>query len=321
MLGWIARDIDFEEAVEGDSSFLSLLREALGEFQAVERMQAGEVAGNEFGFVRLQVPDEVPFQSLACELWNLSKRLLRGIFTEYTLAGGDGRGNRLHRLIFTYGDQFHLLRRPPGARRRGVDLSPQAFKICGDHTVHWIHVYQYNLRTCHKRESKRVQKHPFYPVSGLNLSTMSLIGARKISSLLSALKLSELGMPPDVARLPEIVAAWTQAVGPVLAEQVRPIRYTEGKLLLRASSPVWVSKVRHLHETLTQELRQQPLFRELRGLEVRAAPRQSAKKENRSSAARELSTDTRQLLNAISNEIADPDLRAALARLARKPNP
>lgn len=150
---------------------------------------------------------------------------------------------------------------------------------------------------------------------------MSLIGARKISSLLSALKLSELGMPPDVARLPEIVAAWTQAVGPVLAEQVRPIRYTEGKLLLRASSPVWVSKVRHLHETLTQELRQQALFRELRGLEVRAAPRQNAKTDKRSSAPRELSTDTRLLLNAIANEIADPDLRAALARLARKPNP
>lgn len=150
---------------------------------------------------------------------------------------------------------------------------------------------------------------------------MSLIGARKISSLLSALKLSELGMPPDVARLPEIVAAWTQAVGPVLAEQVRPIRYTEGKLLLRASSPVWVSKVRHLHETLTQELRQQPLFRELRGLEVRAAPRQGARTEKKSSAPRAISTDTRQLLKAISSEIADPDLRAALARLAGKPKP
>jgi len=148
---------------------------------------------------------------------------------------------------------------------------------------------------------------------------MSLIGARKIGSLLSALKLSELGMPPDVARLPEIVAAWTQAVGPVLAEQVRPIRYTEGRLLLRASSPVWVSKVRHLHETLTQELRRQPLFRELTGLEVRAAPRQGKRSETKSSAAHELTADTRQLLNAISNEIADPDLRAALARLARKP--
>lgn len=147
---------------------------------------------------------------------------------------------------------------------------------------------------------------------------MSLIGARKIGSLLSALKLSELGMPPDVARLPEIVAAWTQAVGPVLAEQVRPIRYTEGRLLLRAASSVWVSKVRHLHETLTQELRRQPLFRDLIGIEVRAAPRQTKRSEAKSSAARGLSADTRQLLDAISKEIADPDLGAALARLSRK---
>ena len=147
---------------------------------------------------------------------------------------------------------------------------------------------------------------------------MSLIGARKIGSLLSALKLSELGMPPDVARLPEIIAAWTSAVGPLLAEQVRPIRYTEGKLLLRASSAVWVSKVRHLHETLTQELRRQPLFRELIGIEVRAAPRQRSAPGIKTTTARELSAETRQLLDAVSVETDDPDLRAALARLARK---
>ena len=148
---------------------------------------------------------------------------------------------------------------------------------------------------------------------------MSLIGARKIGSLLSALKLSELGMPPDVARLPEIIAAWTNAVGPVLAEQVRPIRYTEGKLLLRASSAVWVSKVRHLHETLTQELRRQALFRELIGIEVRAAPRQRPAAGIKTKSARELSVETRKLLDAVSVETDDPDLRAALARLARKP--
>ena len=148
---------------------------------------------------------------------------------------------------------------------------------------------------------------------------MSLIGARKIGSLLSALKLSELGMPPDVARLPEIIAAWTSAVGPVLAEQVRPIRYTEGKLLLRASSAVWVSKVRHLHETLTQELRRQALFRELIGIEVRAAPRQRSTPGIKTTTARGLSAETRKLLDAVSVETDDPDLRAALARLARKP--
>lgn len=148
---------------------------------------------------------------------------------------------------------------------------------------------------------------------------MSFTGAKKIGSLLTPLSLRELGMPPDVARLPEIAAAWSQTVGESLAAQVRPIRYTGGKLMLRASSTVWVSKVRHLHETLTRELRQHPLFRDLVGLEVRAAPRASAARGDRSPALRAMSSDTRHLLDAVSADIADPGLRAALARLGRKP--
>ena len=148
---------------------------------------------------------------------------------------------------------------------------------------------------------------------------MSFTGARKIGSLLSPLTLRELGMPPDVARLPEIVAAWTKVVGVGLAAQVRPIRYTGGKLMLRASSAVWVSKVRHLHETLTQELRRQPFFRDLTGIEVRAAPHSRSAAGDKSPAPRALSADTRQLLDSVSADIADPDLRAALMRLGCKP--
>ena len=155
--------------------------------------------------------------------------------------------------------------------------------------------------------------------AGVDCKSMSLIGARKIGSLLSPLSLRGLGMPPDVARLPEIVAAWTEAVGAGLAAQVRPIRYTGGKLMLRASSTVWVSKVRHLHETLTQELRRQPFFRDLTGIEVRAAPHKRSPQDVKAPAARVLSADTRQLLDAVSADIADPDLRAALVRLGRKP--
>ncbi len=148
---------------------------------------------------------------------------------------------------------------------------------------------------------------------------MSLIGARKIGSLLSTLSLRELGLPADVARLPEIIAAWTEVVGANLAAQVRPIRYTGGTLMLRASSTVWVSKVRNLHETLTLELRRQPFFCDLTGIEVRAAPRARPPQGNPSPATPALSAETRELLDSVSADIADPDLRAALARLGRKP--
>lgn len=148
---------------------------------------------------------------------------------------------------------------------------------------------------------------------------MSFFGAKRIGSLLTPLTLRELGMPADVARLPEITAAWTEAVGAELAAHVRPIRCVGGRLVLRASSAVWVSKVRHLHDTLLRALRRQPLFRDLAGLEVRAAPLDGGAKRKPPRVARNLSGATRRLLDTVAADIADPGLRAALARLARKP--
>lgn len=147
---------------------------------------------------------------------------------------------------------------------------------------------------------------------------MSFNGARKIGSLITPLTLRELGMPPDIARLPEIAAAWSVAAGPELAAHVHPIRYTDGKLVLRAASAVWVSKVRHSHETLTRALRAQPLFKELTGLEVRAAPLDLGRRKTPVQRAQALSTDTRALLESVAGDTADPELRAALARLSRK---
>lgn len=147
---------------------------------------------------------------------------------------------------------------------------------------------------------------------------MSSHGARKISTLITPLSLRELGMPADVARLPEIRAAWCEAVGEPLAGHVHPIRYTHGRLVLRADSAVWVSRVRHLHETLGARLRATPLFRELVGIEVRAAPREhGAARRAAVRRPRALSGTTRALLEAVAADIADPSLRAALARLGR----
>lgn len=150
---------------------------------------------------------------------------------------------------------------------------------------------------------------------------MSNFGTRKISSLITALSLRELGLPADVARLAEITAAWSEAVGEELAGHVHPIRYLGGRLVLRADSAVWVSRVRHSHETLSRQLRRTPAFRDLIGLEVRAAPlaRQGSRGPRR--APRALSDDTRRLLQAVAGDIADPQLRATLMRLSHSPRP
>jgi len=147
---------------------------------------------------------------------------------------------------------------------------------------------------------------------------MSFFGAKRIGSLITPLTLRELGMPPDIARLPEIAAAWGEAAGPDLAAHVHPIRYTDGKLVLRASSSVWVSKVRHSHETLTRALRAQSLFKELIGLEVRAAPLDLGRRKQPAQHVPALSTETRSLLASVAGDITDPALRAALTRLGRK---
>src|SRR5512135_2550580 len=144
---------------------------------------------------------------------------------------------------------------------------------------------------------------------------MSFQGVRKIGKLITPLTLRELGMPADVARLPEITGAWAAAVGPTLADHVHPIRYTGGKLVLRASSTVWVSKVRHGHEALIRTLRAVPFFHDLIGIEVRAQPLNQCLRRDPRRVRRELSKPTRRLLESVAEHTADPEMRAALLRL------
>jgi len=146
---------------------------------------------------------------------------------------------------------------------------------------------------------------------------MSYHGIRRIDSLITPLTLRELGIPADIARLPEITSAWTAAVGEPLAAHVHPIRYSAGRLILRASSAVWVSKVRHIHDTLIQKLRTHPLFRELIGLEIRATPQDRRLRQERLRVTRNLSPETRRLLESVADDTADPALSEALRRLAR----
>jgi hypothetical protein len=151
--------------------------------------------------------------------------------------------------------------------------------------------------------------------------SMSYHGIRRINSLITPLTLRELGMPADIARLPEISDAWIDSVGTALAEHVQPIRYTAGKLVLRASSAVWVSKVRHTHDTLIRKLREHPLFRDLIGFEVRASPLDRALRKEPRRVPRNLSAGTRRLLESVAADTADPALRAALIKLARHSRP
>jgi len=146
---------------------------------------------------------------------------------------------------------------------------------------------------------------------------MSNFGARKIGSLLTSLSLRELGMPSDVARLAEITLAWREAVGDPLAQHVHPIRFNRGRLVLRADSPVWVSRVRNAHETLSRQLRGHAMFRELVGLEVRAAPLERVPARKKPHRRHDISERSLELIRRVAADIADPELRQTLRKLSR----
>lgn len=148
---------------------------------------------------------------------------------------------------------------------------------------------------------------------------MSLRGPRKINSLITPLALRELGMPADVAQLPEITAAWLEVVGADVAGRVRPIRYHGGRLVLRATAAVWVSKLRHSHDTLIRQLRRHDQFRDLVDFEVRAEPLERTMRRNTARAVPGLSEETRRLLTNVAADLDDPELRRALQRLGNKP--
>jgi len=147
---------------------------------------------------------------------------------------------------------------------------------------------------------------------------MGLSGARRIGSLITSRTLRELGMPADVARLSEITAAWVETVGEGLARHVHPIRFVMGRLVLRADSAVWVSRVRHSHDSLLHTLRQHKLFQDAIGLEVRAAPVERLRERAHSRQRPGLSAETGKLLEAVARDVNDPALRDALLRLGKR---
>jgi len=123
-------------------------------------------------------------------------------------------------------------------------------------------------------------------------------------------------MPLDIARLPEIAAPGVNdaRLGCTCLRFATPTASWCFAGLIR----VWVSKVRHSHETLTRALRAQKLFKELIGLEVRAAPLDLGRTESNPHNACRHSPRIRANCWIRGGDIADPELRAALTRLVVK---
>ena len=142
--------------------------------------------------------------------------------------------------------------------------------------------------------------------------------AKKLASYLTDSVLQRLGITLDRAQQQALEQAWTAASGQPLAGHVRPLRYTDGCLILQAESPVWASKLRHQPQRLISALRRHAIFHELTGVQVRVVPiEQDAAAPRQQRSVRKLSPQTKALLDSVAEHTPDEGLRDALRRLGK----
>ena len=142
--------------------------------------------------------------------------------------------------------------------------------------------------------------------------------AKKLASYLTDAALRRLGIALDRDQQHALEQAWLASADQPLAAHVRPLRYTDGCLILQAESPVWASKLRHQPQRLISALRRHAIFHELIGLQVRVVPIEQAVVPSRHKRpAPKLSPHTKALLDSVAEHTTDDALRDALRRLGR----
>src|SRR3990167_6980261 len=83
----------------------ALIRQSLGDFQAVHRVHPGKVLGDGLGFVRLDRTDKVPGQRQVAQFGLLFQGFLQVVLTEIAGAGCKGLANRFGRFGFAHREQ------------------------------------------------------------------------------------------------------------------------------------------------------------------------------------------------------------------------
>lgn len=147
-------------------------------------------------------------------------------------------------------------------------------------------------------------------------------GPRSIRAHLQPDLLQRLGRELDEAS--RLGLAWSRVLPAPLSEQTRPRHYEHGRLTVSAPSAAWASRLRQQQASLIERLQREPGLTGLRELVVQIAPKgesdtvaelRTLAKSTRRAPAR-LTPQTAQLLREVAERVSDPELRAALERLA-----
>jgi hypothetical protein len=118
------------------------------------------------------------------------------------------------------------------------------------------------------------------------------------------------------ARQEVLQPGWRRAVSPELARHCSPLTLEQGRLTVQVDSPVWAHRLRTEGGSLLPRL-QAEMTERVSELAVRVVPPDVELKPSRTSVMRELSADSRLLIDDVAVGIEDEDLRKALRRLAR----
>lgn len=94
--------------------------------------------------------------------------------------------------------------------------------------------------------------------------------------------------------------------------------YCEGHLVLVAENAAWAMHIRYQTPELLKHLRDDPLFAQLRQITVKVQ-RTAPEPPKQSLPVEPLSPQSRNVLEETAAQIDDPDLKAALLRLAQTP--
>lgn len=114
----------------------------------------------------------------------------------------------------------------------------------------------------------------------------------------------------------ELQSCLESILGPDLASHYRIQNLRHGILVLQADAPSWAARLRFEQPRLLQRLKDVPALQQLRDLQIRVAPPEQPRP--RAVRRAQLSREAAAVLDSAASATADPQLRAALQRLANR---
>jgi hypothetical protein len=119
-------------------------------------------------------------------------------------------------------------------------------------------------------------------------------------------------------RLGSLRARWHRLVGQPMAGHSEPTCFEGGRLTVTVPSPAWASRLRQQEAGLVRALRTDPEFRALRDIKMRVQPTDPVMKLSPATTRgpSRISSQAARLVRSVAETVDDPQLRAALERLA-----